>query len=223
MAGIHDDHRKRLKARYINNGIDSFEEYLTLELLLGYAIPRRDTNPLAHSLINKYGSIKNLLSQDIETLKSDNLTEHTVILLKLIWDLTNICAREDISKKHKFNNIEEIANFMKNYFLNYEIEAVYALALSRNDSYIDCKLMHKGNVSSASFKMRTITEFALKTKAHSIVIAHNHPNESPYPSTEDIISTKNMKASLLSNSVVLKEHLIIYKNGYTSIMDSIIT
>ena len=69
MENIHQGHREKMRQRFLKSGLESFADHEALELLLYYAIPRRDTNPIAHRLMERYGSLTAVLSAPAEDLK----------------------------------------------------------------------------------------------------------------------------------------------------------
>jgi len=82
---VHEGHRKRLKERFLREGLDSFEQHQVLELLLFFSIPRKDTNELAHTLLNRYGSLSGVFEADPKDLATTpGIGENSAILLSLI-------------------------------------------------------------------------------------------------------------------------------------------
>ena len=64
----HEGHRQRLRRRFLLEGLDNFDEVQVLELLLFYAVPRRDTNPIAHGLLERFGSLSGVLEAPVSAL-----------------------------------------------------------------------------------------------------------------------------------------------------------
>ena len=86
--GIHDGHRGKMRQRFLKSGLEAFADHEALELLLYYAIPRRDTNPIAHALMDRYGSLPAVLSAPVEDLKKvEGIGENAAVLLKLVPQL----------------------------------------------------------------------------------------------------------------------------------------
>ena len=84
----HKGHRERLKNRFLGTGLDSFTDVQALELLLFYAIPMKDTNPIAHALLNRFGSLSQVLDAPVEELKKvPGISDHAAVLLHLTTEL----------------------------------------------------------------------------------------------------------------------------------------
>lgn len=84
MQNIHAGHRERLKNKFLRFGAEALEEHELLELLLFYAIPQKDTNPIAHNLINRFGSVAGVLKAEPKELTEvSGIGMHAATLLKL--------------------------------------------------------------------------------------------------------------------------------------------
>ena len=93
--GIHDGHREKMRRRFLTSGLESFADHEALELLLYYAIPRRDTNPIAHALMERYGSLSAVMAAPVEDLqKVEGVGENAAVLLKLVPRLCQMCIRD---------------------------------------------------------------------------------------------------------------------------------
>ena len=93
---IHKDHRSRLKTQFIENGIDALTDIQKLEMLLFYAIPQKDTNPIAHNLLNEFGSLSNVMSANFnELIKVEGVKENTATLLRFFGSMVNYTGKSD--------------------------------------------------------------------------------------------------------------------------------
>ena len=94
--GIHDGHREKMRQRFMTGGLDAFADHEILELLLYYAIPRRDTNPIAHALMERYGSLPAVLAAPMEDLKrTEGIGESAAVLLHLV---PQVCRRARLAQ-----------------------------------------------------------------------------------------------------------------------------
>lgn len=219
MGGMHDKHRQRLKELYLFGGYDSLEPHIVLELLLGYSIPRRDTNPQAHALMDKFGNIRGVLDAGIEELVSINgITKHSAILLRLCGDISRRYAFEESKNNIYFKTLKDAVEFIIPLFREQEVEAVWLFCLSGNMRLKACRKIHEGDLNTARFRIRDITETAFRTDSPKVVLAHNHPGGSCIPSSTDIDTTRRIRDSLASNSVELVEHFVIGGGNYTPIV-----
>ena len=213
---IHKHHRIRLKSQFINNGISALTDIQKLELLLFYSIPQKDTNPLAHKLINEFGSLKNVFSADYEPLmKVDGIKENSATLIKLIGSLNSILSMPISTKR--INTAYEAKEFCSKLFVGVEIEQFYVICLSKNNQIQKYKLIQSGSSDEVTVQIRNITEFALNTNCNRIIITHNHPYGEAIMSDEDCSFTYALICSCMLNSIEIIDHIIIGKDKACSL------
>ncbi len=218
---VHNDHRQRVKARYRKEGLDGFEEIHVLELLLFYAIPRKDTNVLAHSLLDRFGSLTAVLEAPVEELeKTPGLGEHAAILLSLITDIARYYLVSKNAKLEILRSTRECGEYMVPFFMGRRDETVYLLCLDGKCKVICCTEVGSGSVNSAQISIRRIMETALGANATTVVLAHNHPSGIAIPSQEDILTTRRVAAALDSVDVVLADHVIVADEDFVSLAES---
>ena len=148
--GIHDGHRARLRARYIEEGLAHFNEIDTLELLLFYAIPRRDTNELAHLLLQQFGSLDGVLGATTGDLCAvPGISENTAVLLHLFNDVARKCeiSRQSI---RIVNSSQDAGTFLLPYFYGLREETVYLLCLDAKGKVLDCRALFKGSANGVA-------------------------------------------------------------------------
>lgn len=216
---MHEHHRERLKARFLRNGIDDFEPHNILELLLFYSVPRRDTNPIAHRLIDRFGSISAVFDADFnELVKVEGVGEHSASLIKLVPQLARRYMTELTSEKSQLDTVQKIGEYFVSKYIGETSETVYMLMLSSSYNVLGCELLHKGSVNSSYITMRAVIEHALAYNASMIVLAHNHPGGVTVPSSDDIRTTVIMSEALSVVDVRLIEHFIVAGGRYTPMM-----
>lgn len=218
--GIHDGHRARLRARYIEEGLAHFNEIDTLELLLFYAIPRRDTNELAHLLLQQFGSLDGVLGATTGDLCAvPGISENTAVLLHLFNDVARKCeiSRQSI---RIVNSSQDAGTFLLPYFYGLRDETVYLLCLDAKGKVLDCRALFKGSANGVAIAIRKIVEVALSVNATSVIMAHNHPGGLALPSTEDRAATLRIRAALQNLDIVLIDHIIVADQDFISMADS---
>lgn len=216
---MHEQHRERVKTRFLRDGIDGFEPHNVIELLLFYSIPRRDTNEIAHRLIDKFGSIAGVLEADYDELVSvDGMGAHSASLIKLIPQLARRYMSELASAEKSFDTAEKIGNFFVAKYLGQTVETVQMLMLSASYNVIACEELHRGSVNSSQITTRALIERALSSRASMVVIAHNHPGGLAIPSSEDINTTRLLHEALSVIDVRLLEHFVIAEGKFMPIM-----
>jgi len=214
---VHEGHRSRLKKRFLEEGLDGFEDYQILELLLFYAIPRRDTNELAHSLIRNYGSLSGVLEADpIELTSSSGLGANSAVLLTLIPSLARNYFKDRWGIKPILNSTVKAGEYILTLFAGRTYEVFYVVCLDAQHRVIYPALVQEGTIDQASVYPRVIVETALRHKAHTVILAHNHPGGSPNPSSQDIEVTKRIRVALEPISIAVLDHIIAAGEVYVS-------
>ncbi|WP_075366667.1 RadC family protein [Desulfosporosinus metallidurans] len=214
---VHEGHRSRLKNRFIEEGLDAFEDHQILELLLFYAIPRKDTNELAHSLINKYGSLSGVLEADPKDLaKTSGLGENSAILLALIPSLARIYLKDRWGTRPTLDSTAKAGEYVQTLCSGRTYEVFYVICLDAQHRVIYPALVHEGTIDQAPVYPRLIVETALRHKAQSVILAHNHPGGTPIPSPQDIEVTKRIQVALEQISISVLDHIIAAGEQYVS-------
>ena len=218
---VHEGHRSRLKARFLEQGIDNFEQHNILELLLFYSIPRKDTNEIAHELLKSFGTLKGVFDADFNDLiKVDGIKENSAALIKLIPAIARAYATDKYSSNYLFDTAEKIGDFFLDKYVGEKNEIIYLLLLNNKYEMLDVVKLHEGSVNSAQISPRKVLDLVVKYNASMIVLAHNHPDGNAYPSMEDIETTSDLMATFNLVDVRLLEHYVVSNNDYYTIIHS---
>lgn len=218
---MHEGHRERLKKQFREGGLENFSDFQILELLLFYIIPRRDTNPIAHALINQFGSLYQVLEAPVDELeKVEGIGPNAALLLSLITAVARAYMLDRTEKQFSLNTIEECCEYLKYSFVGKREEVVYLLCLDAKCRFLGCREVGRGSVNSANVPIRRIVEIALGMNATSVILAHNHPSGDARPSPEDIGTTRRVAAALNMVDVILVDHIIVADDDYVSLVQS---
>ncbi len=218
---IHNGHRQRLKDRFRREGLDNFDELYVLELLLFYAIPQRDTNPLAHRLLDHFGSLSAVLSASAEELeKVEGVGPNAATFLTLITQVFRFYETERSKPGKILRTIEQCGEYLMPRFIGRENETVFLLCLDAKCKVLSCKMVGEGSVNSANVPIRRVVEMALAANATSVVLAHNHPSGLAIPSADDIQTTHRVAAALQAVEITLADHIVVSQNDFVSIVQS---
>lgn len=216
---MHENHRERVKARFLANGLDSFEEHNKLELLLFYSIPRIDTNETAHRLINKFGSLAGVFDANIEELEAvKGIGHNTAIFIKLMPQLARAYYTSNVDMSARFDNVDKIGRMLINHYLGVTTETVLLTLLDNKFKIIDMIKVHEGSVNSAHVTPRSLIEPAVRRNAAMVVISHNHPGGIAVPSGADMASTANLITAFRVVGITLLEHILVAGNQYTALV-----
>ena len=213
------DHRQRMKDRFLENGLDIFDEHQVIELLLFFGIPRRDTNVIAHRLIKRFGSLRDVLDAPYEDLlKVDGIGEHAATLIKLSAELSRRYLLSESLDTERFDTVDKLGKFLINLFLGKRNEEVYLLTFNGKMEMLSCDKLADGLSNLVSFSVKPLIESAILTHASGIVLAHNHPGGIASPSGSDISLTDQLMYMCDQISIPLIEHFVVAGNSYYPII-----
>jgi DNA repair protein RadC len=219
--GMHDGHRQRMKERFLKEGLDNFDEIQVLEFLLFYCIPQGDTNPLAHRLLDQFGSLAQVLEAPISELrKVEGIGPHTATMMHLITSLSRYYMVNRYAHNNILDTTESCGQYLIPYFFGRRNETVFLLCLDAKCKMLCCKEIGEGSVNSAGVPVRRIVETALNANATTVVLAHNHPSGIALPSSEDVQTTHRVAAALDTVDIILADHIIVADDDFVSLLQS---
>lgn len=218
---LHDGHRDRLRKRYLAEGLDHFTEVQVLELMLFYCIPRKDTNELAHRLLDRFGTMSQVLDTKVEDLMQvEGIGENAALFLSLFPAVARYYEMNQTNRTTVLNDIDACGKYLLGYFKNRINETVYLLCLDAKRKLLCCQMVGEGSVNSAGVPIRRVVEMALAANATTVILAHNHPSGLALPSREDVMTTRRLAAALDAVDVVLSDHLVIADGEFVSMVQS---
>lgn len=219
---LHSGHRKRVRDRFIKNcSLDGMPENNVLEFLLFYAIPRADTNELAHRLLNEFGSLKGVFDAPFEALVNiDGVGEKTASLIKLVPSLTKVYLEESASEIKYILTTQDAVAYLRPKFTAENNEKLVMLCLNNIGKILKCSVISSGNINSAEIDVRKIISEIINSKATAVIIAHNHPGGVCAPSKSDRDMTYRLSRMLTDVHARLLNHIIITDDDYFSFADS---
>ncbi len=214
----HNSHRKHMRERFYEAGFKGMADHNVLEMLLFFGIPRRDTNDIAHELINTFGSYADVFDANIHDLmKVKGMTETAAYLIKMIIPFYSRYVENLKKREPSPLEPEEIADYLRpKYYEGSCRERVFVLCYDSMNHLITCRLLNEGDICSSAFDIREFGRIVLETNCSSVIISHNHPHCISQPSKDDIKVTRAVIDLLDMLKVELKDHIIVSDNGYTS-------
>ncbi len=216
----HSGHRQRLKKKFIENGFDIFEPHEALEMYLFYAIPRKDTNPLAHRLLDRYLTIGGVCDAPVDELIKDfGLSESAAIYLKMLPEMSRLYNESKLSNDYIID-YDTLGELFQTKFIGRTGEALALILGDAKGKMIFFDIISKGSISATEMPVRKIVDLALRYNAKSAYIAHNHPSGSALPSLGDITATHTIFKTLNGVGVALIDHFIITDDDYVSLRQS---
>lgn len=207
---IHKGHRQRLRTRFRREGLEHFEPHEVLELLLYYCHARRDMNPVAHALLDTFGSLKGVLEASPEQLMTVNgVGEEAAALLSLMVPLFRRYTLELAQERPRIDSTDAAKAYALALLEGQRTERFYVICLGANRSVLGRQLIAEGTVTEVAAYPRQVAETALNLAAQGVVLCHNHPDGLCEPSPEDIEVTAQLGALLEMLDIRLLDHVIV--------------
>ena len=218
---IHEGHRQRLRQRMLQEGMDGFSEIQALELILFNCIPRRDTNPIAHALLEQFGSFAQVLEAPVEELqKVPGMGEGSAAYLHMLHEAGRYYQISKGKQTLVLGTLDQCGEYLVPYFHGRTVETVFLLCMDAKCKVLCCRQLGEGGINSTGVSLRKLVETALRVGASSVVLAHNHPSGLAIPSEEDIATTRRAAAALQAVEIQLADHVIVAEDDYVSLRQS---
>lgn len=216
-GGVHAGHRARIRERFRTEGLSGFTEHEVLELLLTYAIPQRDVNPLAHELIARFGSLSNALEAgESELLRVDGVGANAASLLALIPQLLGRYEMSRAGSRPVIESLGDAKRYCGALFFGAHEERAHMLCLDQRGRLLHPALLRRGTLDEVELYPREVVEIALRYHAYAVILAHNHPSGMLEPSNADIDMTRQVIAALSVIGVRVVDHVIVTPDGMYS-------
>lgn len=224
IISIHEGHRERLKKRFLKQGLEAFEEHEALELLLFFALPRKDTNPLAHELLARFGSLKNIFDADASDIaRIKGIGDNAAVLLKLQSELARKYWLTDLENNTRISSIASAIEYVSLLFRGKAHEEFYIVCLDAHFRVRHTDRLSRGTATETPVYIRHITETVVRTNAENIIIAHNHPGGNAMPSEKDLKITQQVISAMEAISVPMLDHIIIGADEAFSFSEKLLT
>ena len=221
-SAVHDGHRNRMRERFCQNGFEGMHDHEILEMLLYYSVPRVDTNPLAHKLIDNFGTLRGVLEASLDQIQMvDGVTYNSAVLIKMILPLFNR-YRVQLGEKKKINTIVECGKIFCDYYSGMTTERVTMMCIDSACKILAFEPVCDGDVASCVINCRRLVEIVLKyPTATAVIIAHNHPGGLALPSKDDVTSTNELVKLMQNMSISIIDHFIVAGDDYVSLASSV--
>ncbi len=210
-------HRKRLRERFINGGVDALADYEIIEMMLFAAHPRGDVKPLARKLVKTFGSAGEVLSASTSQLqKIEGVGEAAVAAFKLAEASAKILLRSRLNKGIILSNWTALLEYCHVILAAKTREEFYLLFLNSKNELIADEKQQSGTVNHAPVYPREVISRALELGASAIILVHNHPSGDATPSKADISVTREIVQAGIGLGVAVHDHLVIGRDGHFS-------
>ena len=218
---MHKEHRERVRKRFETLGLEDFDEHQVLEMMLFYAIPRKDTNEIAHRLIDRFGSFAQVMDTSLEELERvEGMGHSSALMLKFFRSCYRYYQMSKASSGKDMKSVEACAAYLMAKLEGKRNEEVYLLCLDAKRSLISCLKLAEGDICSANISPRKVLNAALSQNAMAVVLAHNHPGGFAIPSQEDVQVTLQLGKLLHGAGIYMLDHIVVTDNDYVSMFQS---
>jgi len=205
-------HRKRLRDRFLQGGLDGFLDYEIIELLLTLGTPRKDCKQIARESIKKFEGLRGVLDVSSEELQEiKGIGPMNIFGLKLFHAIYERCAKERIPKKTPLTSPKLVADYFRKKLGREKKEHFAILLLDSRNNLIKISDISVGTLNANLVHPREIFVEALRQNAASIILIHNHPSGDPEPSRDDIEVTKRIVEAGKTMGIDVLDHIIITK------------
>ncbi len=219
---IHSGHRERIRQEFLSHGFDNnTPPHKILELLLCYCVARVDTNPIAHEMIAKYGSVAAVLDAPIEDLAAfKGMSERAATLLKMIMPIARRYLHDKAADRPTFTNINQIGEYIFRHYVGLRTEKVGVMCLDTKGRLLTFQFFAEGDLSSVGLSLRELAKIALGCGATAAVLCHNHPDGLALPSDSDQALTAEAANTLSKIGVQLIDHIVVGDTDFVSMSQS---
>ncbi len=216
---MHDGHRRRLRERFRTEGLENFAPHEVLELLLFYARARGDVNPLAHRLLEVFGTLRGVLEAPVDQLCAvEGIGEETAALISLMVPMFRRYEMCLCEKSRKLARYSEVQRYCTALMAGLRKERFYVICVSSQMRVLGQRLIAEGSISEVPAYPRLVVETALNQNAYGIILCHNHPGGEAIPSMGDVDVTRELEAVLAKLGIALMEHIIVADNDCYSMI-----
>lgn len=214
---MHEAHRRRMRERFLKEGLDGFEPHEVIEMILYNTIPRGNTNEIAHLLLDKFGSFSGVFDAPYEELLTvPGIGEVSATYIKMMPQICRRYYEDRRDKKIRVYRLEEAVDILFQKFIGRSNEVVVLMLLDSQSRMLYCDVVNEGSVKEAPVYVRRIVSLALGYNAESAILSHNHPSGNAIPSGGDISVTQTVHHALEAVDVLLRDHIIIAGENYLS-------
>lgn len=217
----HSQHRNRMRELFRKSGFSQMNQEQILEFILFYAIPRKDTKPVAIRLLEKFGSFSAVIDASEDDLsKVDGIGAATAFYLKMFREVFGIYLLDKNEKQEGRYSASQIGSKLLPYFIDAKNEIAILLCLDSSLNIISCVELSQGSYDSIELDANEVVHAACGSNSTHVVLAHNHPGNTAIPSKEDIESTLSLQSILKEHDIVLLDHLIFSDMDFISLFQS---
>lgn len=217
----HKGHRQRMRARVEQYGLESLEPHEALEYVLYITNTRKDTNGLAHVLINRFGDFAGVLDASEEDLLTvEGVGPSTARMLHLLPQISRYYGRSRTSTTRCIKTTEQMGSYLMAKFAWSDYERAMLVSLDSRKRVRAAVWLREGTSDRVSLDVKDVVATAIKGGTDAVVLCHNHPNGVALPSMEDMEATGSIARALGLVNIHLLDHFILTDTECFSMRDA---
>ena len=218
---IHAQHRQRAKAEFLDRGLSGLPDHRVLELLLFFAIPQRDVNPLAHRLVDHFGSLAGVSHATYDQLLAvKGVGPNTALLLQLVPAVSARYLEESASFDGQIVSTWQFRELLSPLFFGKRDELAYLVCMDGKNKVLATRKLGEGVANAVQITVRKVLEAALASNATRVALAHNHVSGVAMWSDADVQTTLRLKRLLSEAGIELVDHFIVAGDDMVSMAES---
>ena len=214
---LHEGHRARIRASYCERGLNGMADHEVLELLLTYVIPRKDVNPIAHRLLQTFGTLSNVMSAaPQELMRVEGIGEQAALFLRLQFDVhrrLDVQAMQSARGAVRLMTPQEACRYALALSSDDRYETLRVISLDASMTVLHTDVLGVGSLTKVGFEPRRVIETALLHSARYVILTHNHPSGIPVPSADDIETAKMIQEVASKLEIDVRDQLILTNNA----------
>src|SRR5258707_9238380 len=211
--------RQRLRQCLIKAGAENLPDYELLQVMLFTSNPHTDVESLVGELLDRFGSLAEVMSADTEALAAAGLSLPAIAGVKFVREVALRFLRADLHQRPVVGAWDKLIDYCHAQIAYSKVEEFHILFLDRDNALIKDERQHRGTIDHTPVYPREVIKRALDLGASALILVHNHPSGDPTPSKADIAVTQDIKKAAAALGVVLHDHLIIGRNGHISLRE----
>lgn len=220
LKNNHTGHRKRLRQRFAKDGFNGFHDYEIIELLLSYAIPRKDVKPIAKHMLQHFGSLPAIFEATPKELTViSGVGEESAMFFQLIRQTTQYYLQCDLTQQVIFDQTDKVKQYLRLLLQGNHYESFGVIFMDHQHRYISAPILFEGTIDYTPVFPRQIIKQALDLDAKSLILFHNHPSGHPQASPSDIQLTKKIQTLAALMDMKVLDHFLIVNTKVLSFLE----
>src|SRR5437870_3519202 len=213
------ERRQRLRQCLIKSGAENLPDYELLQVMLFTSNPHADVESLVGELLDRFGSLAEVMSADTEALAAAGLSLPAIAGVKFVREVALRFMRADLHQRPVVSSWDMLVDYCNAQIAYSKVEEFHILFLDRKNALIKDARQQRGTIDHTPVYPREVIKRALDLGASALILVHNHPSGDPTPSRSDIAVTKDIIKVAAPLGVTVYDHLIIGRGRHTSLRE----